>query len=312
MQELNYILKKYHLELVVKLANKNDSVVYQVNFRQGVAILKLQRDYLKHRREVTALNWMYRKGFPVPLVYVDGICGDIGYLIEEFLQGSSLLDLYVYLDEKEKKRLLYQAGTLLGRIHRTMNANELENSCWWSEEQEISKSFPDIYWFDFCRKQLNNWYDDLSECKCAGKILNQRVLESLLCVIDSLEGHADMALLHRDYGFRNIMVDNKKINGVIDFEYAVPGDMYFDLAKLIFNDLNFERDIKLREVFLCGWSRMTEKEINWEHLWLYLAYQGLGAIQWVEKQKDPRIREQNQQYKQKGEAIFLRACKEMF
>ena len=83
MQELNYILKKYHLELVVKLANKNDSVVYQVNSRQGVAILKLQRDYLKHRREVTALNWMYRKGFPVPLVYVDGICGDIGYLIEE-------------------------------------------------------------------------------------------------------------------------------------------------------------------------------------------------------------------------------------
>ena len=44
MQELNYILKKYHLELVVKLANKNDSVVYQVNSRQGVAILKLQRD----------------------------------------------------------------------------------------------------------------------------------------------------------------------------------------------------------------------------------------------------------------------------
>lgn len=59
----------------------------------------------------------------------------------------------------------------------------------------------------------------------------------------------------------------------------------FDLSKLIFNDIDFVSDKILRETFLKGWSDYTGQEIEWQRLWLYLAIQGLGAIQWVDKQK---------------------------
>ena len=115
--------------------------------------------------------------------------------------------------------------------------------------------------------------------------------------------------IHRDYGFRNILVDDNKVTGIIDFEHAILGDITFDLSKLIFNDINFESEEWLREAFFKGWANYTGRDIDWEKLWIYLAIQGLGAIQWVERQRDYHVRRDNRNYMKKGIQILDKAYK---
>lgn len=63
----------------------------------------------------------------------------------------------------------------------------------------------------------------------------------------------------------------------------------------------FKKDKDLRMRFFKGWKN----SINMKRLWLYLAIQGLGAIQWVDKQENEEVRKKNYNYRDIGTAILL-------
>lgn len=98
-----------------------------------------------------------------------------------------------------------------------------------------------------------------------------------------------MGLLHRDFGFRIIMSENDHVKGVIDFE----------------------KDISRRSAFFAGWEKTSGQHVDWNRLWLYLAIQGLGAVQWVNRQEALQGRMENADYREKGIWILREACERL-
>ena len=53
-------------------------------------------------------------------------------------------------------------------------------------------------------------------------------------------------------------------------------------------------------------GKNANEKVDWEKLWIFLAIQGLGAVQWVDRQKGKNYKE-NLDYKIKGIQIFKKA-----
>lgn len=53
---------------------------------------------------------------------------------------------------------------------------------------------------------------------------------------------------------------------------------------------------------------MTGVDTSLDRLWIYLAMEGLAAVQWVDKQKSESVRLQNLDYRNKGKKMLLEAC----
>lgn len=101
------------------------------------------------------------------------------------------------------------------------------------------------------------------------------------------------------------MAIKKKISRLIDFEHVVIGDPIYDLSKIIFNDLDFDTDLELRNEFFNGWKSVTGFDIPEQHLDLYLAIQGVGAVQRVDKQSLEH-QAMHEGFRNKGIHILLR------
>lgn len=309
---LEKLQKEYRFSEFKELSCKDISKVYSVRYKKTPFVLKLHRDLDGYNREKITLASLAEKGMQVPEMVLWGIEGErekIGYIVETYVPGKTLKEEFVHLDSRKKMQLMFEVGNILGKINTSMDLNQIEKSDLWRYGYDSAIEFPQYKWIDIYEKRILEWVERIRvnhESMETIKACSQKIMAAIL----KRDINTDLSLLHRDYGFRNIMIKDGKLSGVIDFEYSVPGDKYFDLSKIIFNDLNFETDTDLREAFFNGWSEVTKEEIDWDKIWIYLAIQGLGAIQWVDKQPE-KIRRINQDYKKKGMSILLRACEKI-
>lgn len=308
---LEKLQEKYFFSEFSEISYKDISRVYSIKYKNAFFILKLYRDLDGYNRERITLASLGKK-MEVPEIVFCGVEGErdrIGYIVETYIPGRVLKEEFYHLNSEKKLRLMFDVGRFLGKINVSMNLGQIEKSNLWRYGGNSAIEFAQYKWMDIYKKRIFEWVKKInvnSESMKTIKICSKKIMEAIL----EKDVDTDLSLLHRDYGFRNIMIENDEISGVIDFEYAIPGDKYFDLSKIIFNDLDFETDTELREAFFNGWSEVTKEEIDWDRMWLYLAIQGLGAIQWVDKQPE-KIKQINQDYKKKGMNILLRARKEV-
>ena len=90
-------------------------------------------------------------------------------------------------------------------------------------------------------------------------------------------------LLHCDYIGRNILADSEnRISGIIDFDAARIGDAVYDLAKIVWVDIDFS-DLELRNAFLEGWECTYKQTVPQIKLLFYVGIQCLAAIAWTDQ-----------------------------
>ena len=90
-------------------------------------------------------------------------------------------------------------------------------------------------------------------------------------------------LLHCDYIGRNIFVDSEnRVSGIIDFDAARIGDAVYDLAKIVWVDIDFS-DLELRNAFLEGWECTYKQTVPQIKLLFYVGIQCLAAIAWTDQ-----------------------------
>jgi len=94
---------------------------------------------------------------------------------------------------------------------------------------------------------------------------------------DLLKIKSKPCLLHKDYHYSHIIVDKKKITGIIDFEWAIAGHNELDLAKSIL--WMFEDNINLEKIFLEGYQKhgSVTKDFN-ERKELYAMLTEISAL----------------------------------
>ena len=312
------IINKLKLKEVKLLSYKNETEVYSAIYISKPVILKLHENLVNYKREVTALTVLSNKDIAIPtLILCDVITlemNTIGYIVEEYIHGEVLSHCFNQYTFKQKQKILYDIGTFLGKLNYLVSDEEAVKSELWKYAYDGVNSFREYKWVTMYIKSIPTWVNVINREESTKKMLGNSLEYYIQIIMDNLlrvSKCGDNKLIHRDYGFRNIMVYNDCISGVIDFEHAILGDSTFDLSKLIFNDIDFELDTILRNSFLNGWSDYTGQKIEWQRLWLYLAIQGLGAIQWVDKQKSYKIKEINRDYKEKGKVILRKACEHL-
>lgn len=311
---LNTILKKYGLSDPYQLSRKDMGEVYIVHKNNDKLILKIQRDMSSYEREVGALKLLNSKMFQVPILLECGKVAEqnfVGYFLEEFWNGDVLNREYANCSMEKKKELLYESGVILGEMNTLFTNQELKHCGLWKYAYEGIDDYESYRWINLYMSRLANWLEII---KSDGDEMTSFFRESsniMKVACEKIECDGKRGLIHRDFGFRNIMVENNHVKGIIDFEYAVPGDIEFDLSKLIFNDLDFWEEGTLRDTFFDGWEKSTGVKIEWNRLWLYLAIQGMGAVQWVDRQIDPQVRLENKNYREKGAHIMSEACTQL-
>lgn len=304
--------RKYGFEVIRRFSKKDLGEVYLAEKQNKKIVVKIQKDLVNYKRETEALRLLNGKAFQAPVMLECGIIdGQTGYFIEEFFSGKTLLSVYQDYDPDKRLALLREAGELLGGMNTLFTEKELEESGLWKYAYSGALDFKDYRWIHLYQDNISQWLEVIARREGKEGAFFTECAAAVEAAFERNGGRGKMGLLHRDFGFRNIMIEKDHVRGVIDFEYAVPGDIVFDLSKLIFNDLDFERDLILRDAFFAGWEEACGQTVDWNRLWLYLAVQGLGAVQWVDRQEDARVRMENADYREKGILILREACERL-
>ena len=89
-------------------------------------------------------------------------------------------------------------------------------------------------------------------------------------------------LLHCDYIGRNILTNVKNdVSGILDFDAARIGDAAYDLAKIVWANMDFP-DVAARQKLLNGWEQAYEERVPEREFLYYVGVQCLAAIAWTD------------------------------
>ena len=193
------------------------AIVYKITTSTGIQyILKINPREQDYRREVYFLNYFAEK-LPVPqiLATVPPSAGVNGAVLMEYLPGNILKTADC------SAALAYEMGMLLARIHSN-KALEYGDVT----EPNSLTSDPRIYF-------TVKFEENIRECR------NHLPRELIKKSCDYYEQHVDLllavdgpCLIHRDFRPGNVIVNNGKIQGIIDWASARAGFVQDDLCTM--------------------------------------------------------------------------------
>jgi len=202
----------------------------KVNF-----FIKLERSKLANfDNEVYILNLVKDK-FPVPIVYESGVYNNCKYIVLSKLKGDKLSSILKNTNDSSMD-YLYSYGLMLGSIH----------SLSIKADKAMQRSIN-----DYPNKEK---YNDLSSLE--EKIINYLIVNKPNIVFD--------VFIHGDFHYANILWHNKKITGILDFEYAGIGFKEQDIAWSIILRPNQEFLYTIKEIkeFLRGYNSIGSYDFN--------------------------------------------------
>ncbi|WP_024343762.1 aminoglycoside phosphotransferase family protein [Streptococcus equinus] len=272
------------------LISKNfQTEVYEVIYHDVIAILKIHKDKQKYQIETRVLEILQNKAVFIPTLFdtkEDFSNSGCGFILESKLEGDNLLEKYNKLTPEEKSSIVCKTAIMLGDFNKILNKVEIDRNLEYFFKKDMLE-FGKVPWKEFLKDKIKKWTSML--CSSEDCLDYELVQEFLIEILNKIKiSSNEFGLIHRDYGFRNILISSEnEIAGIIDFEHSMIGDILFDTTKIIFNNLNFKRDKKLVQLFLNSWQSVTSVKIDEKKLYLYLAVQGLGVLQWCSLQKNP-------------------------
>ena len=138
-------------------------------------------------------------------------------------------------------------------------------------------------WPGLLGSQVEKWLSRLSPATL-GAIGGAGAVEALL---ERLRAAPDdrRTVVHCDYLFRNLIVRPCGTAVVIDFGTALAGDPRYDLAKMVWSDLDGRGELAAH--FIRTWRERSRLEAPDELLHLYVRCHCLAAMAWVDKQPSP-------------------------
>jgi aminoglycoside phosphotransferase (APT) family kinase protein len=215
------------------------------------------------------------------------------YLILEYLHGCELFTIFQDLKDSEIQDIGIKIADFLSELH-----------CIKGERYDIGHYVPilpdyDGSWRSGHQSYWNYIYDGLSiiqlsdELRQRLELSNQYINMNLSCL--DYEGGPD--LLHNDFHYKNIMIQNHTFSGVIDWECSQYGEADFDLIHLLHWSLfppsmSVDMTILFRTIFL-RYMKIHRIPMIEKRLTIYLLEHDFIQILWSEgKRSDeffPRI-----------------------
>lgn len=281
--------------------------VYRAERQGRPMLLKFHENPDKVRREVECLSALASKGAPVPGILGEGVLEGTPFFLEEWWDGVTFLEAYGELRRSEQVRLLREAGRFLARWQQVLDERELEAMTWWrARVPESVSGLSDFRWVDLISQECYAWIERIRLTEEDLALGVDRLLAKTKTVLEKIPEPPQLALLHYDYGLRNLMLTPERdaIRGLFDFEAVRLGDPLYDVIKMTFNDI--PEDAEGCRAYLEGYREASGRPFDQDRFRLYQAVNGIGAMAWVDKY-DGDFRLQNLDFREKGRRVLIQS-----
>jgi len=254
--------------------------VYDVTLQGGKnVIVRISRN--KHPRfeaEEKAIRMAAQVGVPTPSVLlIEGLNHGnekLTFCVEEKINGIPLSDQMGQLSKEELQSLIEQSGSILSKIH-SVRVDRFGG---------FDKLAPYENWSGFVFKPfkaIQRVMKIADEIGVERPLINKAV--STLKEHEGLFNRVTPQLLHGDFSIKHMLIRDKKIVGIIDFENAKGGDPVFDFAWF---DYFYGESIP-RKWMKKGYSNTKLFDGNFEaKLNLYRLHLSLNLLDYYELEKN--------------------------
>ncbi|MBC1544910.1 aminoglycoside phosphotransferase family protein [Listeria cossartiae] len=257
-------LKMLHNAKVISEIKKGFSVdrKYQVDETYLVRVFSI--DLLQERKqEFEIIRELSSQISLVPKAYDFGTIGEEGYMIIDYLRGEDAESGMSHLSNLEQFKAGFSAGELLRKIH------------------QLPLDIPVMNWFDFQAAKFNRKAQELKTLGVTAPFLTET--EKFVHEHLTRLKNRPICLQHGDFHPANIILDNKKFVGLIDFNRLEFGDPLFDLAKIGF--FTTEVSIPFARGNILGYIDKEAVTDFWNLYALYTAMHITSSVNWAAKNK---------------------------
>ncbi|WP_423394254.1 phosphotransferase family protein [Burkholderia sp. LMG 21824] len=273
---LEKLVRVDNLRLVVE---RDGTFVAEAHTSQERVFVKATTDKAAFDRQCEILEALEASSF-APKILGKAAWDDYGVVVLSAIQGNQLDQVLKRAGRETKLRLVSAAGAALGQLHRAITPSSLSGMKFW-QQRDVKLEHP-VEWRTHLEGMVSKWMSRLN--RAAPDYPEYCVqLDRLLHSGANLREPSDFRLLHCDYIGRNILVDSDdRVSGILDFEAARIGDATYDLAKIVWVDMDFS-DQTLRSAFLAGWENTYGEQVSRREFLYYVGVQCLAAIAWTDK-----------------------------
>lgn len=220
------IIEHFNLEIlkISEVEDSHSSTVYQCNLLNGDTVyLKIPYTRQKYERELEAYKLLKdRVSIPRMLDFWPGDDHCPGAFLLSELRGKPLTNF-------ASPNVAYQIGVLHASMHHIQPPTTIQLT---GIQDEFSN------WPNFVEKQFYSFAEDVKEV-LDGSIYSQAIkkFESMKRQLPPSDGPS---FIHMDFRPANIIVNEDKVTGVIDFESVRFGSTEIDFTKLYRDFLRFD------------------------------------------------------------------------
>lgn len=281
MKNLDGLLSRIQAKTLILVTHRDGATVYKAQTTQGYVFVKMYTRKVDHERYCEILDEL-RAFSLAPKLLNQFEWENYFVVVMSALEGQPVNNILRNCSRTEKLFLLKEAGASLGSFHRAISPSRLFEMKFWKGRDDSSKD-PTL-WNEHLKLMTTKWMSRIDPTKADYKEFSYELSELILYCKD-LREPIQFSLLHCDYIGRNLLATSyNKISGVLDYEAARIGDAVYDLAKIVWLDMDFS-DLELRHAFLQGWEKTYGEVVSQREFLTYVGIQCLAAIAWTDKNK---------------------------
>ncbi|AYA02500.1 aminoglycoside phosphotransferase family protein [Acinetobacter sp. WCHAc010034] len=279
MKDLSRLKNKIQAQTLKLVTQRNGSSVYQGESSQGAVFVKIAKNFTANDRCCEILEAL--TDFPLtPKVLNKFEWEGSSVIVMNAIEGTQVDQVLKSCTRAQKISLLRAAGLSLGDLHRAIPQTRLFKMRFWQDRDGLLTH--SVLWGQHLELMISKWMSRINPLSSDYHEFSDQLNELRQYSKDLCEP-TYISLLHCDYIGRNILADSdNRISGVIDFEAARIGDAVYDLAKIVWVDMDFS-DLELRNAFLEGWEYAYKQAVPRMKFLCYVGIQCLAAIAWTDK-----------------------------
>jgi aminoglycoside phosphotransferase (APT) family kinase protein len=273
-----YIRNKYGLSDEDELTSLGNHLLdrnYVYAFvKDGLStVIKLSENKENWQNEVRSHLFLHHLSF-VPDMMDYGEDNDIYYIRMSRMKGNNLSKVWFEMDSQQKKEISYQSGQVLAKIHAVESFQQFGS---WR-----FRDFLDVRSYRAHKDEII--VKRLQKCQFEDMRLIEDGLEKLPVFREKLK-EVIPVLVHKDFSFRNILVDKNEISAVVDYEHARPDDPSIDLCTMIQTPM-LDDEVLLKS-FKAGYETVRKFPENFCHnTSYYFVITGLYLLSRLDLNKD--------------------------
>ncbi|MFH1946934.1 MAG: phosphotransferase [Candidatus Magasanikbacteria bacterium] len=219
---INKIKKKFEIPQEEKFLPANSGTHYKVFLSKNYVIRFHENNPELLNREVVFLKTINHS--LIPKILFAGKIDGLDFMVENRLPGETLNTSWKILDQKSKLNIAKQIVSFIRFLR-----NETGDNVYSIKNGKKYNSFQDCI--------LDGIAEKISKLK-KNKQLN-KVLKDLITIIEDEKNKKvfidnKITLVHGDLINHNLLIRDKKLTGVLDWELAMWGDPDYDISRLFY------------------------------------------------------------------------------